>query len=547
MHPQYFELLQKGLAAELAMLPLDHKVQFLAKHKELILIEGKIAAIFANAFSADPEFSRSETAKAAFLYCINRTNHAFPARREILGLLHKLSPNETIGEYLAILDKLSLSPEMDREFNEKLDSRRSEELYPGLLDILKKNPAHIGAACALLQLDFSLARDPEAWLPDFRCPNRLKPLWQQELFLHYARRGLWREALPLWETISPETHTPYALTYAADALHRAGETEEALCCYRNALRLDPGLGPVRMRIGELEHPQIPNRELLHTRKITICLYSWNKSDYLEETLLSLSESDTGHHPIVVLLNGCSDDSRVRIEALRDRFPGREFSVIDLPTNIGAPAARNWLISLPQAQAGDYIAFMDDDITMPKDWLIRLLTEMETDPLNAVVGCKVVFPRQGRDAHVLQYLYRTVSFPVAGAFKLSMSTPANLVRDTGLYTFIRPSMNVMGCLHLLRTEALEKVGGFDLRFSPSQIDDIDHDLCACLKGYKIVYCGTVRCEHHQCSGVGVNRDRTTLSNASFGSIIGNDIKLNYKHAEKIHELERLSGEILFGNA
>jgi hypothetical protein len=101
------------------------------------------------------------------------------------------------------------------------------------------------------------------------------------------------------------------------------------------------------------------------------------------------------------------------------------------------------------------------------------------------------------------------------------------------------MNVMGCLHLLRTAALREVGDFDIRYTPSQVDDLDHDLSTCLAGYQIMYCGDVTCEHHQNSGVGVKR-RPGL--AQMGSIIGNDLKMTYKFAEKQSELLRISQEL-----
>jgi len=47
--------------------------------------------------------------------------------------------------------------------------------------------------------------------------------------------------------------------------------------------------------------------------------------------------------------------------------GKEKIIIELPVNIGAPAARNWLIARDETWQSDYIAFLDDDITMPENW------------------------------------------------------------------------------------------------------------------------------------------------------------------------------------
>ncbi len=272
----------------------------------------------------------------------------------------------------------------------------------------------------------------------------------------------------------------------------------------------------------------------------ICLYSWNKGELLEQSLRSLAASDIGNNPIRVLLNGCTDDSLARVERVRALFPHNDFAICELPINIGAPQARNWLLALPETRACDHVAFLDDDVDVPADWLTRYLTVMESDPRIGIVGGKAVFPTAGNTAPELQYLYRYVSLAAQGILKLSIAAPPGRVRDTGLYSFTRPCLNVMGCLHLLRTAMLEDVGGFDLRFSPSQLDDIDHDLIAALRGWKVMYCGTVTCTHHQNSGMGA---QTRQSLASFGSIAGNDLKLSYKHVEHFDKLARLSQEFL----
>jgi hypothetical protein len=74
-----------------------------------------------------------------------------------------------------------------------------------------------------------------------------------------------------------------------------------------------------------------------------------------------------------------------------------------------------------------------------------------------------------------------------------------------------------------------------------VDDLDHDLCTALNGYRIVYCGEVTCMHHQNSGLGVGRG-AKLSQAAVGSIIGNDIKLTYKHAKNLDALAELAAAL-----
>ena len=529
MRSDYFDLFKYGVSGELGLLSLPEKLEYIRLLMDLVMVEGPLAVVFANALTTEKALGENDAAINAYSYCVTRAHQTMPTNADLLALVGRMHPNPDLAVRLEILKKLSLTGE------QAAASARSIDLKA----ILKNTPAHIGAAVAQLQADFKNFADPDEWLPLFKCPGRLAGMWRNELFLHYARRGLWQKALPLWEQMEDAMRSPYTRVYAADMHGLAGDMEQALALYHAALRMDPELHPVRRRIAELESPRPLRPELLRERRTALCVYSWNKGGMLEQTLRALAKTDTGDNPVFVLLNGCTDDSRQRVENVRPLFPDRQFTIVELPINIGAPAARNWLINLPDVRACDYVAFMDDDVVMPKDWLIQYLAAMESDPQNAVVGCKVVFPPEGDEAPVMQYFYRSVSLALEGALKLSIAVPMDGIRDTGLYSFTRSCLNVMGCLHLLRCSALRDVGDFDIRFSPSQVDDLDHDLCTCLRGYKVMYCGTVTCEHHQDSGVGVGRTR--LSHAALGSIWGNDLKLNYKHIDKLGTLKSLAAQ------
>jgi GT2 family glycosyltransferase len=543
MRTDYFK--RFGIPAELSLLAIDEKIAYVNMLERLFLLGGSIATTLANALSEDSAFGASEPAQQTFLRCITLASHALPLRADILGILQRVAPDERRTRHLEILNNFLLPAALNgKTYKSDLPEAESDGVYTALLDTLAENPAHVGAADALLRLDYAAGREPSAWLDHFHCPKPLTGLWNSALFLHYAKRGRREEALPLWEQTPEENRTSCLNVHAADMYVLARDTVSGIRCYASALRQAPSLHPVSLRLDALSSPPALRAELLTEKRTAICLYSWNKGAMLEQTLRALAGTDTGASPVFVLLNGCSDDSSARVEALRELFPERTYEIVRLPVNIGAPAARNWLIHLPQVQACDHVAFMDDDVVMPRNWLIRYLTEMEKDPRNGVVGCKVVFPPEGKDAPVIQYMFRNVNAPVIrhGLLKLTIPEPDQGLRDTGLYSFTRRSLSVMGCLHLLRMNALREAGDFDIRFSPSQVDDLDHDLCIALKGWNILYCGDVTCEHHQNSGIGTNRGVSRLSHASFGSILGNDVKLNFKHEANFPALERLAAKL-----
>ncbi|MDR2820382.1 MAG: glycosyltransferase [Desulfovibrio sp.] len=441
---------------------------------------------------------------------------------------------------LAILEAMALGKTEEKLLAERNNPAKLRAAEDALTVLLRKNPLHVGAASALLDLEEKQDRDPGDWLRSYRCPPPIADLWFKHLFIRFAERGLAERALPLWEEHSALFSSPYTLVLAAGMYDMTGDADQALLLYRNALRDDPLLTPVRYRVAELESPLSLVPALPDSRRVMICLYSWNKAELLEKTLRSLADSDIGPSPVRILLNGCTDDSRARVEGLRSLFPRNDFGICELPVNIGAPAARNWLLALPETRACGAAAFLDDDVEVPADWLRRYLTLMDSDSRIGVVGGKIVHPSPSGRPSRMQYFHRYVSVAEPDLLKLTIRSPFDNTVDTGLYSYHRRCLNVMGCLHLLKREMLEDIGGFDLRFSPSQHDDIEHDLSAVLHGWHVVYCGTVTAVHHKMTGAGGEGGQTR---ASFGNSIGNDLKLSYKLSENLPALVRLSREAL----
>ena len=106
--------------------------------------------------------------------------------------------------------------------------------------------------------------------------------------------------------------------------------------------------------------------------VAVLVYSWNKAGELAETLASLAESDLAGASLFVLDNGSTDRAGAVLQEWSSRFEallgaGR-FTAIFLPVNIGAPAARNWLLHREDVRAHEFICYLDDDVELPPDWL-----------------------------------------------------------------------------------------------------------------------------------------------------------------------------------
>ncbi len=180
---------------------------------------------------------------------------------------------------------------------------------------------------------------------------------------------------------------------------------------------------------------------------------------------------------------------------RDDLPLTRF---DLHVNIGAPAARNWLLFHPQIAEADFAAFLDDDALPPQDWLLKLGAAIKNYPDAGAWGCKVVDapnPRklQSVDLHIKNE--RGADGPQLRTTDIQLQT-----MDYGQFDYMRPCGSVTGCCHIIRMDDLGKTGGFDIRFSPSQFDDLDRDLRLCLQNKVPVYQGHLRVRHLKRTGV-----------------------------------------------
>jgi GT2 family glycosyltransferase len=94
--------------------------------------------------------------------------------------------------------------------------------------------------------------------------------------------------------------------------------------------------------------------------------------------------------------------------------------------------------------------------------------------------------------------------------------------------------VSGCCHLVNLRSIERTGGFDLRYTPSQFDDLDRDLRASLNGTPALYVGGLAIRHVQHSSLAKSRTAGQI-----GQVMGNKLKLDTKYSDE--ELARLARE------
>lgn len=361
---------------------------------------------------------------------------------------------------------------------------------------------------------------PEAW------PRTLAPVRLQATSQALLARGEAGDALEALDSLGA-FFPGGSPGLRAECLLRLGREAEAIDVLASSVARAPWRTSEVLRLSDLVSG-VAGEVLPVPGSVAVLLYTWNKARELGETLASLAASDFQSSQgfqgarIWVLDNGSSDATPQVLADWQARL-GQGLSVLRLPVNIGAPAARNWLLSLPEVRGHEFLVFLDDDVALPGDWLGRLGAAARRFPEASVWGCRVVDEANPLVVQSVDYVPQA-SDPADGGQPMTLPTLHQGQPDLGQFAYLRACVSVTGCCHLLRTADIERTGGFDIRFSPSQYDDLERDLRVFLGGGHAVYQGHLAVGHKRSSGQLAERSAAELGNAT-----ANTHKLLTKHA------------------
>lgn len=162
-------------------------------------------------------------------------------------------------------------------------------------------------------------------------------------------------------------------------------------------------------------------------KVSICIPTYNRKDYLKETLDSVFAQTYRDYEVVVLDDGSTDGTEEMIKTMdyKVRYYWQQ--------NAGDAAARNRLIELA---GGKFITFIDsDDLLMP-DAVERMMKVMEAEGGDIVVygpylridengnvygRCK----RKLHSGHITKYLFQNILVHSCGSM-----FPRNILQEAG---------------------------------------------------------------------------------------------------------------------
>ena len=213
-----------------------------------------------------------------------------------------------------------------------------------------------------------------------------------------------------------------------------------------------------------------------TPRLSIVVVSYRRHLEITRCLGDLArQATTVPFEVVLMLQAYPDGAPEElVTAFAPAFP---LSVFHSERGLGVHAARNAALS---RCSGEIVAFLDDDVRVPRDW-IETLTSYYTDQSVGGVGGFVQHPGNRRLATrllrpILGLSARRYRIDWGGFHAIPWSSHPARDQDADWLS---------GCNMSFRRVALERVHGFDEGYGPYGYDDVDVGLRVRRAGWRLV--------------------------------------------------------------
>ena len=217
--------------------------------------------------------------------------------------------------------------------------------------------------------------------------------------------------------------------------------------------------------------------------VSIVIPNWNGKKFLVPCLDSLLGQTYRNFEIIVVDNGSKDGS---IDLLKEQYAG--VKLLALQHNTGFSFAVNRGIESSQ---GEYIALINNDTTVDKQWLEKMVLALQNNLGIGSVACKMLS------------LADPTIFDGAGDGLRRGCLPARIghgEKDIGQFDNERYVLGACGGAALYRKNMLDEIGLFDEDFF-AYLEDVDLDLRAQSAGYKCLYIPEAIIYHLGCGTTG----------------------------------------------
>jgi len=213
-------------------------------------------------------------------------------------------------------------------------------------------------------------------------------------------------------------------------------------------------------------------EIKENSFVDALIVTMNNGERLKQTIIKLLESSYKNLKIYVFDNASTDNTSDILNDLAKQYDN--IYLFTAPTNIGIPAALNWLFKNSNSPL---VLRIDDDVDVEFNTIKELIAAIKLSPYAGISSPKII--RINPEGRCIHY---------AGVYGLSDNTSEDL-HDDIYYTRIAG-----GPIVLYKREVINKVGPWNIQYSPSQVEDIEHCFRVYCNGYDIIYNGKIVAYH-----------------------------------------------------
>jgi len=258
------------------------------------------------------------------------------------------------------------------------------------------------------------------------------------------------------------------------------------------------------------------------RTVTAVVPHWNRRDLLVALLENLSAQTRRFDEVIIVDNGSTDGSG---DITREHaHTGEPVRLIELGCNLGFAAAVNRGIAAAQTE---WIAILNNDVTLAPDWLATLLQEAGEDVWFATG--KIL---NAANPTLLDGAFDEVSRGACAA-RCGAGQP-----DAPLWNERRSIRFAPMTAALFRSELFRRVGSLDENFG-SYMEDVEFGLRCALQGYRGVYVPAAVAYHQGSATLG------QWSAETVWRISRNQVLLAAKHFSGEPYLPIVTGQVLWG--
>ena len=198
--------------------------------------------------------------------------------------------------------------------------------------------------------------------------------------------------------------------------------------------------------------------------VYIVILAWNSDDDIVECLDSVYHLDYPNFKVLVVDNGSTDNTLVRV---RGQFP--QVHTLENSRNLGFAAGNNVGIRYALTEEADYIFLLNDDTIVLPDTVSILVRHAEQDKSVGMLGPSVV----SYFDHSNEFLGAVVNWQRGLTFQIQYSPDGVGVAD-----------HVAGCALFVKADVARQIGLLDANYF-CYFEDTDWGVRCARAGYRVV--------------------------------------------------------------